>query len=298
MLTEVTPRQGGRGHKPAYKLDYRIGIGLEYLTWADTDEGKASATNKLRSFATKKWLLKDVPKKTRQFVSRCGAIADEHKSSAKVWKAPHVRCSRDEVHRSHRLRASGQSGRPVKAMCLREGIWDWFVSIRAAVATRIPPKLVIAKGKALASEMVKEMARTGTWIDLPNIDKHWLQRWKRHYGVSLRKPNRKYKCSKSVLLARLRAMWITTARLRVLAKFALKRDLVCEGYDQKRLAHERGRLKEHRLVGDQGRPRSASEGEPRCDASAVVLDDRRRQFVRGSITPWRAAIGDPLQGVD
>lgn len=247
-------RVGGRGCKPAYKFDYRVGLGLEYLAWADTDKGKASAKCSLKAFSETKWLLKDVPKKTRAFVRRCAIAAEEFKSGDKIWKTTGVRQSGQGVARPQRLRKGGNAGRPVKAMCLREGIWDWFVSIRSAVATRIPPKLVLVKAQALASELIKEMERTGVWIDLPKLDKHWLRRWKQHYGVSLRKPNRRYKCSKAVLLARLRAMWVTTVRIRALAKYTLKRDLICEGYDQKGLHMNEGGSKNTGSLDIKGAP--------------------------------------------
>ncbi len=62
-----------------------------------------------------------------------------------------------------------------------------------------------------------------------------MQRWKWEYGISLRKPTVKYKCSKSKLLGRLRAMWLTTVRLRALAEALLGHDLICWGFDQKPL---------------------------------------------------------------
>ena len=244
----------GRGFQPAYKFDYRIGIGLEYLAWLETEEGKASAKSALKAFSAMKWALKDVPKRTRSFVRRCALAADDFKSAVCVWKAQSVRLSGTGVARPQRLRRCGKAGRPVKAMCLREAVWDWFVSVRSAVATRIPPKLVLSKAQALATDLVKEMSRTGIWIDLPKLDKHWLRRWKVQYGVSLRKPNRRYKCSKAVLLARLRAMWVTVVRIRALAKYTLKRDLICEGYDQKGLHMNEGGSKNTGSLDIKGAP--------------------------------------------
>ena len=216
------PSKGGRGALPNYKVDYRIGLGLEFLGWASSEEGMASASSRFATFSKHKWQLQVVEKKTRQFVKRCSVLASDVRDNEKVWKASKGNnCAKSiGVPRSSRLRSLGLQGRPVKASSLREGLWDWFVSVRSSVAVRIPPKLVILQGKALASAMIKEMERTGAWIDMPKVDKAWLARWKKHYGVSLRKPNAKYKCSKAVLLCRLRAMWVTTVRLRAFAKFS------------------------------------------------------------------------------
>ena len=42
----------------------------------------------------------------------------------------------------------------------------------------------------------------------------WLLRWKRDYGVVFRRPNIRFKCSKGVLIERLRAMWLNVIRVR------------------------------------------------------------------------------------
>ena len=241
--------------QPNYKLDYRIALGLEYLSWKETDEGKASAKTCLVSFAKQKWQLEVVEKKQKVFVGRCSTLASAIKNDSKVWKTKGRHCAVDSgVKRSMRIRNVGLQGRPAKAHMLRDGVWDWFVSIRSAVAVRIPPKLVIVQAKALATDMIKQMEKTGLWIDIPKIDKNWLQRWKKHYGVSLRKPNRRFKCSKGKLLGRLKAMWVTTVRLRALAKFTLKRDLVCEGYDQKGLHMNEGGSKNTGCLAIKGAP--------------------------------------------
>ena len=117
---------------------------------------------------------------------------------------------------------------------LRETLYDWFLSVRSAVATRIPPKVVRMKADALATSLVQEMGRTGEFLQIPKIDESgWLRRWKRDYNVSLRKPNKRYKCNRPTLRGRLRAMWVTNARIRALALYCLGRELDIWGFDQK-----------------------------------------------------------------
>ena len=73
------------------------------------------------------------------------------------------------------------------APMLREALFDWFCSVRASVAARIPPKLVLMKAKAFATEMLREMRRTGEFLTLPILDKRWLHGWKKEYVGSGRR---------------------------------------------------------------------------------------------------------------
>ena len=95
------------------------------------------------------------------------------------WKAGLVarRSQIGLVPRTYRLYRYGLQGRPAKALMLREALFDWLVSIWGlcvCVCARIHPKVVLMKGKALASELLGEMRRTGDYIDLPVIDYQWL----------------------------------------------------------------------------------------------------------------------------
>ena len=115
---------------------------------------------------------------------------------------------------------------PIKAPMLAEFVWDWFVDIRTSVTARIHPRLVLHKAFASASALLAEMRKSGVYVELPLLDKHWLRRWKWRYGVSLRKTNMRYTCSHTKLLARLRAMWKVNFRARALFKAIYKKELV------------------------------------------------------------------------
>ena len=52
-------------------------------------------------------------------------------------------------------------------------------------------------------------------------------------GVVLRQPNRRYKCSRQVLLLRMRHMWLNVIRVRALAVSLFGHDLDIYGIDQK-----------------------------------------------------------------
>ena len=167
-----------------------------------------------------------VPKKDKVWQRRCIAQARLIQSGVHPWKIGKAMRSRSSsfVPRHLRARKSGLQGRLVKAAMLRESLFDWFLSIRGAVATRNPTKIVLLKAKALASDMLREMQRLGKFVELPVINRDWLCRWLRDDGISLRLPNRRFKCRREVLLGRLRSMWLTNIRTRALAICAFRSD--------------------------------------------------------------------------
>ena len=82
-----------------------------------------------------------------------------------------------------RRRRRGHQGRQFRAGFLRDALWDWFVDIRSAVKCRIPPKVVLGQAQRLADEISRDMARAGEFVLMPKLDRHWLRRWQRDYGV-------------------------------------------------------------------------------------------------------------------
>ena len=94
------------------------------------------------------------------------------------------------------------------------------------------------KAKQIVSAILAEQRRAGGGFGaMPTLDKHWLLRWKRDKGVVFRKPNMRFKCSRQVLLKRLRAMWVNMIRIRRLAELCLGHDLSAAifGVDEKPL---------------------------------------------------------------
>ena len=123
------------------------------------------------------------------------------------------------------MRSRGQQGAPFKCPVIREYLWDWFVDIRGSLATTITPKFVLSKARQIAELVLAEQRKNRDFTELPHLDKHWLLRWKRDYGVVFRRPNLRFKCSKPMLLARLRAMWRNVLAVRFLALRFLGKDL-------------------------------------------------------------------------
>ena len=119
----------------------------------------------------------------------------------------------------------GKKGQRPFAMVLRENLWDWFVDIRSAVLTSISPQFILRQARAMAGSLLQEMALKGYFIRLPVIDTRWMRRFLKHYRISLRQPNRRYKVSRALGDARCVAEWTNVFKIRRLAEIYLKNDL-------------------------------------------------------------------------
>ena len=143
------------------------------------------------------------------------------------------------------LRRSANQGAPYKCPLMREFLCDWFVDVRRSVCGRLSPKLVLAKARSLARDITRLQRATGNYTPMPKLDKHWLLRWKRDKGVVFRKPNQRIKTSRAKLIARLRAMWLNTIRVRRLAQIFLHNDLADRVFsiDEKPIHYNEGASK-------------------------------------------------------
>jgi hypothetical protein len=97
--------------------------------------------------------------------------------------------------------------------------------MRRSLAANISPKFLLMKARELASRIVREQRRTGAFEPMPIVDSNWLHRFQRDKGISYRKPNMRYKCSRPILVRRLRAMWLNLIRVRRLAEVFLQSSL-------------------------------------------------------------------------
>lgn len=158
------------------------------------------------------------PKKDRVWLSSCIELANEAdgdlKSLALGARGVKATSASARTPAALRMRRKGTQGAPFKCAVIREALFDWFVDIRTSVATNITPRLVLMKAKELGEIALAQMRKSGEYTPLLVLDRGWLLRWKRDYGVTLRKPTQRYKCSKAVLLERLCAMWLNVIRIR------------------------------------------------------------------------------------
>ena len=145
------------------------------------------------------------------------------------------KCGAARTVPSHLRRRRKGAGPMRKCPQLGEALWDWFVDIRHAVKARIRPGFLRKKAEALATSLVRHMRARGVYDPMPRITRQWLVRWRRHYGVSLVLPGKRFKLSRARLAKRLKIMWMGNLRVRLLALATLKRELIAWGIDQKPL---------------------------------------------------------------
>ena len=145
-----------------------------------------------------------------------------------------------------RMKTRGQQGRPHKCPWLRDGLFEWYSSIRysidwKAVRARLhtPGISSSGTGKSLARftrQLIRQKAQQllndycaacllyGVRVSAPNLSSNWFSSWEAEYGLSMRNANRKYKVPKWVMGERLEIAWKNIARIRALC-------LACHGYD-------------------------------------------------------------------
>ena len=122
----------------------------------------------------------------------------------------------------------------MKAPILREELFRWFCQIRGAVKGRLPLKILEAKAIRLRLACIEAAVSRGFPADVPKIvGTNWLWRFRKTYNISLRKPNKRWKVPRKVLLSRLRNMWQNTIRVRCLAALTFEYDMDADGFDQK-----------------------------------------------------------------
>jgi len=203
----------------AQLLNYKRAVGLRFLSWraAAGQESKSVLKDFLRSFRDYKGKLP--PKNDRVWLRSCIKLAKDADAEANLLAKKGRGGKRPTMAKARtpdaflRRRRGGQ-GRRFKCPVVREMLFDWFVDMRASVAGILTPHFVMAKAKQLAAAALEHMRQTGVYAPLPKINRGWLLRWKRDYGVVLRRPNMRYKCSKPLLIQRLRAMWVNNIKVR------------------------------------------------------------------------------------
>jgi hypothetical protein len=157
-----------------------------------------------------------------------------------------VRGARLAIPTAMRKRRAGDCGAHlVKAPIVRRKMYEWWLSVRWSVdwqkqqselngrlksrglrkaMGRFPRSMLQQKCLQLQTEYAEESLKRGLTVKLFAPTTKWFKGWEQEYGLSMRAPNRKYKCSKELLGQRLEACWITVFRIRALC-------IACHGYD-------------------------------------------------------------------
>ena len=140
-------------------------------------------------------------------------------------------------------------GRPFACPWLRQELYDWFVSMRYSIDWKACERSLRSSGRkkcmgrftrALLRQKTNQLLYDYCFQCLIHgvrpqsviINSRWFDCWAADYGVVMRKPNRKYKVPKNVMLERLEIGWCNVARVRALCLAAHGYDPEIENWDQ------------------------------------------------------------------
>ena len=159
-----------------------------------------------------------------------------------------------QVRYYSRKRRLLQQGRPQKASLVREELWRWFSNVKRSIKSRIQPKSVLLRARALLEVYVTANLKAGKRADAPVIDYGWLRGWRHEYNVSFRKPNKKWKVPRAVLLERLKTTWLNVIRVRHLAVRTTGSDPVMFNFDQSPFHMNEAGSRDKRTLSIRGAP--------------------------------------------
>ena len=122
-------------------------------------------------------------------------------------------------------------GRPVSCPWPRQTLYEWFAAARYAVdwkraqqgfsrpgsrkcMARFARAMVRQKAKQLLQDYCHESLMWGLQLRTVDLSGRWFENWESEYGLSMRKPSRKYKVPKAVMAERLEVGWCSVGTLR------------------------------------------------------------------------------------
>ena len=179
--------------------------------------------------------------------------------------------------KTHDRRVRGKQGaHRVKSPIIKEELFRWFCTMRGSVVGRMPLRVLRTQALNLRRVALASALRNGEQGDVPEITSMWLYRFRKAYGISLRKPNRRWKVPRRVLLSRLRTMWSNVIRVRVLATLLLGYDLAADGFDQKPFHVNE--------AGSKQAPTLALRGAPEVALKELHNETRERWTVNTMVT--------------
>ena len=93
------------------------------------------------------------------------------------------------------------AGRKVKAPEVRVALFHWFVDVRESLKGRLPRRLFKLKAQQLYADwLVQNPVPENKKLKFSN---KWIKLWENEYGVSLKRPNKRYSIKREDLLIRL-----------------------------------------------------------------------------------------------
>lgn len=87
------------------------------------------------------------------------------------------------------------AGPPVRAVEVRQGLFDFFLDVRTSLKGRLPRRILTAKAKELYDTYCDEKRKIGEQPDVLKFNKTWLRDWCKSYNISLKAPNKRFSIS-------------------------------------------------------------------------------------------------------
>ena len=140
-------------------------------------------------------------------------------------------------------------GRPCSCPWLRQALFEWFVaarysidwkSVRASLRScgrnkclaRYTRHLVRQKAQQLLQDYCAQCLIRGVVAVGVKLTARWFTNWEADHGLSMKKPNRKYKVPKAIMAERLEIGWCNGARVRALCLAVHGYEPEMENWDQ------------------------------------------------------------------
>ena len=99
-----------------------------------------------------------------------------------------------------KVRAQG-ADRKRKAPEVRISLFNWFIDVRETLKAQLPQRIFKMKASQLYEEwLIQNPVPENERLKFSN---QWIKEWQQEYGISLRKPNKKYSIKKEDLVERL-----------------------------------------------------------------------------------------------
>ena len=200
-----------------------------------------------------RWMRPMQLKNARQLLSKWFRLSSNFMSLEAVHHRATPHGYRASVISKFRKRRLGLQGRPVRAPIVRQGLFEWFVSMRYAVnwrkpsaavalrnggepqkkcVARFPRVLLVAKCKQLLADYAYLCLMQGIAVKLFDPTDEWFKCWENEFGLSMRNPNRQYKVGGEILWERLEIYWLNLAKVRMLCILVFGYDPDMSNWDQ------------------------------------------------------------------
>jgi len=162
--------------------------------------------------------------------------------------------SNQEVPYGKRQRVAGTQGKRHRAMCVRERLYEWFISMRysidwkkynAACRSRGRPKCVGRFPRSLLKAKLQEFLADYCHMQLVNglrptpfqITPQWFSGWENEFGLCMKQPNRKFKVPLWIRDERCLIAWLSVFRVRAACEAIFGYDPGMENFDQSPYHH-------------------------------------------------------------